>query len=143
MTPPPNQPSGERRRTIARHILAGVMVTMGVLHFVVDDLFVQIVPKMLPAPYALVWVSGVFEAALGLALLRPSTRRLAGFGLVALYVAVFPANIYMAVENVQIQGLPSWVTQPSPLALWLRLPLQALFIVWALWVSKPSRSGTP
>jgi uncharacterized membrane protein len=102
------------------------------------DIFVQIVPKMLPWPMGLVWISGVFEILLGLGLLLEATRRLAGYGLVALYLAVFPANIYMALANVQVQGLPSWATQPSALALWLRLPLQVVFVAWALWASKPS-----
>lgn len=129
-------------RTLSRYALTTVMVAMGVLHFVADDIFVQIVPHALPWPMGLVWISGVFEIALGLLLIPQATRRLAGYGLVALFVAVFPANVYMAMENIQVQGLPSWLTQPSPLALWLRLPFQVVFIVWALSVSKPSRAAT-
>jgi uncharacterized membrane protein len=113
-----------------------MMVSIGLLHFVVDDIFVQIVPPAFPAPYALVWISGVIEVALGIALLFPRTRRAAGFALVALYVAVFPANIYMALANVQIRGLPSWADQPSSTALWVRLPFQLVLIVWALWVAE-------
>jgi uncharacterized membrane protein len=56
----------------------------------------------------------------------------AGFGLVALYVAVFPANIYMAVDHVRVRGLPEWLPEPSAGALWARLPLQLVFIAWAL-----------
>ena len=109
------------------------MVVMGVLHFVADDVFAQIMPPWLPWPYGLVWLSGVFELALGLALIPESTRRFAGFGLVALYLAVFPANIYMAVANVHIRG-----HEPvSPAFLWGRLPFQFVLIAWALWVSKP------
>lgn len=121
---------------LARYILSVLMVGIGLLHFVVDDIFVQIVPPAFPAPYALVWISGVIEIALGLGILFERTRRLAGFGLVALYIAVFPANIYMAVSNVQIQGLPAWAVQPSPTALWLRLPFQIALILWALWVAE-------
>jgi uncharacterized membrane protein len=131
----------ERLRTGLRYALALTMLSVGVLHFTADHLFVQIVPKQLPAPYWLVWISGVIELGLGLSLLPARTRRLAGYGLVALYVAVFPANIYMAIENVQMQGLPAWAAQPSPLMLWLRLPLQLVFIGWALWVSAPSRDA--
>jgi uncharacterized membrane protein len=65
-----------------------------------------------------------------------ASQSLAGFGLVALYVAVFPANIYMAVANVQVQGLSPWLPQPSAGALWARLPLQLVFIGWALRVSE-------
>jgi uncharacterized membrane protein len=119
-------------RTIFRINLAVVMIAMGVLHFTADHLFVQIMPPFLPWHYALVWISGVFEALLGVGLLLPKYRRLASYGLVALFIAVFPANIYMAVANVQMTDLPSWLHQPSQLGLWLRLPLQLLFIWWAL-----------
>lgn len=119
------------------------MATAGVLHFAAEGFFVQIVPPALPAPRLIVWISGVAEIALALGLVPRATRRLAGIGLVLLYVAVFPANIYMAVANVQLTGMPSWFAQPSPAALWLRLPLQFAFIAWALWVSKPDPRPAP
>lgn len=131
-------PSPHRARSAARVLLAVLMLGIGALHFVADEIFVQIVQPFLPAPMLLVWVSGVIEIALGAALLHPRTRRAAGWGLVSLYVAVFPANIYMAVENVQIVGLPAWAAQPSQTSLWLRLPFQIVFIAWALWVSRPA-----
>ncbi|MET0595512.1 MAG: DoxX family protein [Polyangiaceae bacterium] len=121
-----------------RWVMTTSMVVMGVLHFVVDDVFAQIIPPWMPWPHGLVWISGVFEIALGLALIPERTRRLAGWGLVALYIAVFPANIYMAVANVHIEG-----HEPLPPAfLWGRLPFQFVFIAWALWVTKPSRPVT-
>jgi uncharacterized membrane protein len=126
----------------ARILLAVLMVTAGVLHFAAESIFVQIVPPQLPAPGALVLISGVFEIALGLLLLVPRSRRLAGLGLVALYLAVFPANIYMAIADVHLQNMPSWFHQPSALALWLRLPLQLGLIAWALWVSRSSQPTT-
>jgi uncharacterized membrane protein len=129
-----------RLRVGFRWLLAFVMVGAGVLHFVAFNFFVQIVPPQLPVPAFLVWLSGVCEIVLGAMLVPERTRRWAGYGLVALYVAVFPANIYMAIANVQLQRMPGWFTQPSPLALWLRLPLQFGLIAWALWVS---RSGPP
>jgi uncharacterized membrane protein len=113
--------------------MAAFMVVMGVLHFVVADVFAQIIPPWLPWPYGLVWLSGVFEIVLGLALIPESTRRLAGYGLALLYLAVFPANVYMAVADVHIRG-----HEPvSPVLLWGRLPFQFVLIAWALWVSKP------
>lgn len=114
------------------------MVVLGVLHFVAVDAFAQIIPPAFPYPRALVWISGVFEILLGLALIPEKTRRRAGFGLVALYIAVFPANVYMAVANVHIRDMP-----PAPPALlWGRLPFQLVFIAWALWVSRPPRPLT-
>ena len=88
--------------------------------------FEKIVPKMLPAPKLLVWISGVAEIAGGLGLLIPMTQRWAAWGLIALYVAVFPANINMAMNDLPLgrQKVPRW-------AQWARLPFQALFIGWA------------
>lgn len=127
-------------RAALRWLLVAIMVTMGILHFVAEPIFTQIVPPQLPEPRLLVWISGVFEIALGLALIPEQTRRWAGYGLVALYVAVFPANIYMAVSHVPIHGLPDGFSQPSPLGLWLRLPFQIVLIAWALWVSRTRRA---
>jgi uncharacterized membrane protein len=135
MTDLANVPAGRARR-IFRIVLGVAMCAVGVTHFTADYLFVQIVPPVFPAPYVLVWLSGVAEITLGSALQFPRTRRLAGFGLVALYVAVFPANIYMTLANVQVKELPSFLSQPSPLALWLRLPLQFAFIAAALWAAE-------
>jgi uncharacterized membrane protein len=104
------------------------MVTIGVLHFVTPDKFVKIVPAWLPSPITLVLVSGFFEIAGGIGLLVPRVRRAAAWGLVALYVAVFPANVNMAMYDIQPDGL----TIP-PALLWLRLPFQLGFIAWALW----------
>jgi uncharacterized membrane protein len=116
-----------RTRAILRGLLAASMIGIGVLHFLSPSGFVKIVPRALPAPLALVIVSGVFEIAGGVGLLIPRVRRLASYGLVALYVAVFPANINMAANDIQPEGMHV----PEAL-LWLRLPLQALFIVWAI-----------
>lgn len=124
--------SRSRRRAISRGVLAAFMVFMGVLHFVAIDLFVQIVPPFLPAPRALVWLSAVFDVLLGAGLLVRASRRWSSFGLAALFVAIFPANIYMAVANVDIVGLPSWFPHLSETAKWVRLPVQLAFIWWAL-----------
>jgi uncharacterized membrane protein len=128
-------------RPSLRWLLALVMIGAGVLHFVAEPFFTQIVPPFLPAPRLLVWLSGFAEMLLGAGLLVTRTRRLAGYGLVALYIAVFPANIYMAVANVQLHDMPKWFVQPSPAALFARLPLQILFIALALWVSRARRQA--
>ena len=107
------------------------MVAIGVLHFATPQPFVSIVPSFLPAPLVLVLVSGLFEVLGGVGLLvpRPQVRRAASFGLVALYLSVFPANVNMALHPELGQGLPLW-------SLWARLPFQVLFIAWALWVGR-------
>jgi uncharacterized membrane protein len=108
------------------------MIAVGVAHFADPTPFVRIVPAWLPAPLALVWVSGFFEILGGAGLLVPRARRAAGLGLVALYVAVFPANVNMAWNHLTFDG----VTQLPPALLWGRLPLQAVLIALALWVSR-------
>lgn len=122
-------------RSVLRVVLAFAMVAVGVLHFVRPEPFVAIVPAVLPAPLALVLVSGAAEIAGGLGLLVPRLRRAASLGLVALYLAVLPANVNMAVNDLPLDG------QPLPrAALWLRLPLQLVFIAWALWVGRERRA---
>jgi uncharacterized membrane protein len=115
-------------REIARYLLAAAMSAIGVLHFVRPDPFVQIVPRALPAPLMLVYISGFFEIAGGVGLLVPLTARWAAWGLIALYLAVFPANINMAIHHISPgpTPLPTW-------ALWGRLPFQAVLIAWAWW----------
>lgn len=132
-------PAISRLRAVLRGLLALAMIGIGVAHFVEPDPFVRMMPAMLPAPLALVWVSGAFEVLGGAGLLVPRTRRAAALGLVALYVAVFPANVNMALNHISLDG----VTTLPPLALWLRLPLQAVLIAWALWVrhDDPLRSA--
>ena len=117
-------------KAVLRVVLAAAMIAVGVAHFVAPAGFVKIVPAWLPSAYALVLISGAFEIALGAGLLVARTRRLAGLGLVALYVAVFPANLYMATHQIQ----PAQATLPV-WAFWARLPLQLAFIAWAWWVS--------
>jgi uncharacterized membrane protein len=123
---------GEARRKKLRVVLATVMVGIGLLHFFKPEPFVSIVPAALPSPYLLVIVSGFFEVLGGVGLLVPRARRAASFGLVALYVAVFPANINMVVHPELGGGIPTW-------ALWARLPLQIVLIAAALLAGKPER----
>ena len=118
-------------------VLLGVLfVCTGVSHFTATDFFVEIVPPYLPAPLALVWISGVAEIALGVLVLIPATRRLAAWGLIALLLAVFPANIHMALNDIHPAHAPAWMGQPTTLALWLRLPLQFVMIAWAWWYTR-------
>src|SRR5579859_1464159 len=107
------------------------------MHFVIPDTYVRIVPPGLPAPRLLVELSGVAEILGGLGLLVPFTRRAAAWGLVALLVTVFPANIYMAVYHVPATGIlgQSWLR-------WLRLPLQIPMIWWVLRYTKRPVSQT-
>lgn len=123
----------DRARRVLRLLLASFMVAIGIAHLVSPSGFASIVPRFMPAPVLLVLVSGFFEIAGGVGLLVTRTRRLASFGLVALYIAVFPANLNMALTGAAPAGV-----HVSPVLLWLRLPLQVVFIAWALWVGRPA-----
>lgn len=118
-------------RRVSRVVIAAAMIAIGVTHFIAPAPFAAIVPRWLPAPVTLVLVSGFFEILGGVGLLVARVRRAASFGLVALYVAVFPANVNMAIHDIQ----PAGAHLPSAL-LWARLPLQVVFIVLALWVGR-------
>jgi uncharacterized membrane protein len=106
------------------YLLAALFVGAGLLHFVHPAPYLRIMPPALPAPRLLVALSGAAEVAGGLGLLLPATRRAAAWGLVALLLAVFPANVYM-LQMHEVLHLPAW-------ALWARLPLQPL-LMWGVW----------
>jgi len=116
------------RRTyaISRWLLTLFMVGSGINHFASPEPYVGMMPGALPAPLALVYVSGVAEILGGLGLILPATRRLAAWGLIALFVAIFPANLNMAIHHLPLgtRELPGWL-------LWARLPLQLALIWWA------------
>jgi uncharacterized membrane protein len=114
-------------RKIAVYVVAIFFTFVGITHFTSPDFFVSIVPPYLPAPLTLVYVSGFFEIAGGLGVLLPATRTAAGYGLLALLAAVYPANIHMAMN-------PSEFSDIAPAALYARLPLQFVF-AWVVWWS--------
>jgi uncharacterized membrane protein len=130
-------------KRVALGLLALLFVSAGITHFTSAAFFAEIVPPYLPARWALVYVSGVAEILLGLLLVVPATRRLAAWGLVALLFAVFPANIHMALHPAPLQNAPVWMGQPTPLALWLRLPLQFVLAAWAWWFTRPPAHAAP
>src|SRR3954452_6984504 len=105
-------------------LLGATFVTAGVLHFVRPRSYEAMMPRYLPAHRELVYASGVAEIAAGAGVLHPRTRRLAGWGLIATRLAIFPANVEMAVHAERFEQFP-------PAALWGRLPLQAVLIAWA------------
>jgi uncharacterized membrane protein len=118
-------------RKIGLLLLAFFFVFAGVMHFVNAAFFVAIMPPYLPWHLELVYLSGVFEIALGLAVLPVATRSRAGFGLIALLVAVYPANIHMAVNpDAYVEAGASLVF------IYGRLPFQFLFMYWAWWATR-------
>ena len=111
-------------KTILLYVMAALYVVAGINHFVRPRMYVKIIPPYLPAPEMLNYVAGAAEVMLGVGLLFSATRPWAAWGIVALLVAVFPANLYMYQHNTF--GIPSWV-------LLVRLPLQLVLIAWAWW----------
>ena len=93
-------------------------------------MYERIIPPRLPAPAVLNSLAGLAEVGLGLALFYPPSRPWAAWGVVALLVAVFPANLYMASAKGPRLGMPPWLLRA-------RLPLQGLLILWAHWYTRP------
>ena len=132
-----------RRSWWLRAPLAALFAGTGTLHFTSPETFIAIVPDALPAPRALVYASGVAELLGAAGLLNRRTLRPAGWWLIATLLAVFPANIGMALAPERHPGIPEW-------ALWLRLPLQAVLIGWVYQAAlararerRPTRGAMP
>jgi uncharacterized membrane protein len=106
-------------------------VVAGALHFIKPVPYLRIMPPYIPWHVAMVRVSGACEILGGLGLLVPATRRAAAWGLIALLIAVFPANLYMAMHPVE-----AGAASIAPVLRWGRLPLQVLLVWWLLWCTK-------
>ncbi len=124
----------KRIKLISKYLLAMFMIVAGTMHFVNTEFFLKIVPPYLPIHQELVLVSGVCEILLGVLLLIPQSSRMAAWGIIALLIAVFPANVYLY-QHQEI--LPA-----SPLVHLLRLPLQGVFILWAYWHTRTSNCSS-
>ena len=119
----------KRAKTLSRFVFAILFILGGVNHFLNSNFYVAIMPPYLPWHRELVIVSGIAEIGLGALLLIYPWSRWAAWGLVALLIAVFPANIHMALHPEQYP----WA---SPVVLWLRLPLQFVLIGWGYWYTR-------
>ena len=116
-------------KVVSKTVLSLFLVFAGIMHFVRPEFFLKIVPPYLPFPMGLVLISGAFEIMLGASLWIPRLSRIAAWGVIALMLAVFPANIYLF-QHQEILPAP-------PLVHLLRLPMQAVFILWAYWHTRP------
>lgn len=113
-----------------RNLFGVFFVIAGAWHFINPGMYVRIMPPYLPWHLGLVYASGICEIVLGALLFVRRVRVFAAWGLIALIVAVFPANIHMAMH-------PDLYSAFSPAALWARLPLQGVLIAWAYWLTRP------
>ena len=119
-------------KTLFLILLSAFFVNVGVDHFVNPEFYLAIMPGYLPLHSEAVYISGFFEILGGISVLIPRLRAAAGWGLVALLIAVFPANIHMAINTDLFPDI-------SPTLLYIRLVLQFIFIYWAYAVTRPSR----
>lgn len=108
---------------LSLYLMAALYVLAGLSHFRNPRFFLKMMPPWVPAHKFVVAASGVVEIALGLLLLWPAARPFAAWGIMALLVMIFPANIYMLTSG-KFGRIPKWI-------LWLRLPLQAVLLWWA------------
>ncbi|MBW4531521.1 MAG: DoxX family membrane protein [Aphanothece saxicola GSE-SYN-MK-01-06B] len=127
---------GHQMKRISRWLCGCLYIGAGLNHFVNSSFYVGIMPPYLPWHMGLVLASGIAEIILGAMLLVDRFRVFAAWGLVALLIAVFPANLHMALH-------PELYPWASPVGLWLRLPLQGFLILWVMWYTRPEPSSIP
>ena len=117
-------------RVLSLFGLSVFFVYFGIDHFINPDFYLSIMPPAFPLHAEAVYISGFFEILGGICVLIPSLRKFAGWGLIALLISVYPANIYMAIN-------PEAFPEISIGLLYFRLPLQFLFIYWAYSITRP------
>ena len=120
-----------RFKKMTIYFMSAAYIYVGIQHFIDPDFFLAIMPDYLPLHLEAVYLSGVFEILLGGMLLFKEYRKVAGWGLIALLLAVFPANIYLAQNEIAQQSIN--ISQTAAI---VRLPFQALFISIAYWHTK-------
>jgi uncharacterized membrane protein len=106
-------------------LLAILFIAAGIMHFVNPGFYLKMMPPYLPYHLELVYISGVFEILGGIGILVPFARKFSGYGLIALLIAVFPANIQMLINHINAGG-----STGATIALIIRLPIQILLIYW-------------
>ena len=115
-------------------LMAFFYIAAGINHFRVPEMYLPMMPPYLPAHDTLIFLSGVAEALLGAGLLWPKTQKYAAWGIIALLIAVFPANLYMyLIRDTAFPTVPEWI-------LMARLPFQLVLMAWAYTYTKPAPS---
>ncbi len=104
--------------------MAALYIVAGTMHFLHPQLYLRIMPPWLPSPIQLIWISGACEIVFGVLLVPRFTRRAAAWLIIALLIAVFPANIQMLLDWYRTGHSLLWIA-------WMRLPAQILLIFWA------------
>ena len=124
-----------KARAAVAVVLGAIFMVAGSMHFVRTEFYLRMMPPYIPAHLLLVQISGVCEILGGIGLIVPATRWIAAMGLIALLIAVFPANIHMALHPDVYRDIG------PPAAFYIRLPLQfvAIYLVWWVTANKPAR----
>lgn len=128
-----------RTKTVLLYLMAFNYMYVGFDHLHDPEFYIRIIPPTLPMPEVLNVVSGLAEIVLGAFLLDSRTRPFAALGIIALLVAVFPANVYMATANVGVEGPGTGV----PALNWVRLPFQLVLAAWAWWYVRSDEVEEP
>lgn len=118
-----------RTKRVLLWVLAAFYCFAGFNHLINPEFYIAIMPPNLPSPEWLNLIAGLAEIVLGVFVLEPRVRVLAAWGIIALLIAVFPANLWVAMQNVGGEGPGSG----NPILNWVRLPFQGVFVVWAWW----------
>lgn len=119
-----------------RYLMGLLYIGAGMTHFRAPNVYARIVPPQFPRPVALVYLSGIAEIVLGAGVLFQRTGRQSAWGIIALLLAVFPANVYMATSGLAAEMVPDRARSVAQLIAWIRLPLQAVLIRWAWWYTR-------
>jgi uncharacterized membrane protein len=118
-----------RTKRVLLWLMGAFYVGAGMIHFLRPGFYLPMIPPYLPYHLALVYLSGLAEIVLGAAVLVPQTRALAAWGIILLLIAIFPANVHIALHDVPLGG----AEHGAGVWNWVRLPFQAVLIVWAWW----------
>ncbi|MBL4850203.1 MAG: DoxX family membrane protein [Planctomycetes bacterium] len=121
-----------RAAKVSLGLQAALYVVAGLNHFRDPSFYLPMMPPYLPAHLELIYLSGVAEVVLGLGLIAPLTRRWAAWGIVALLIAVFPANLHIAIYNVPLAGAEVGAGALN----WVRVPFQVPLLIWAWWFTR-------
>ncbi|MGM0446981.1 MAG: DoxX family protein [Methanobacteriota archaeon] len=113
-------------------LMGATYVVAGIAHFLAPKRFAEAIPPAFPRPVGLVYLSGIAEIILGIGVAIPRTRRPSAWGIAALLVAVFPANVHLARSDTLNDLVPDRLVGPARLAALVRLPFQGVLIGWAL-----------
>jgi uncharacterized membrane protein len=120
--------------------MSAFYILAGFNHLIHPEFYLAIIPPGLPEPEWINLIAGLAEIVLGVFVLEPRVRVLAAWGIVALLIAIFPANVYVATANI---GLPAGEPGTgNAFVNWVRLPIQGVLVAWAFWYTRPDPGTT-